>query len=191
MGSSPLQCQKMDLQKAEKKWTSNQRYPDPKSWVYLSWKKQPSIRINQETKCQTHIKVEYRVWMVNHLVLCWPLLNHWTHWATSFDMLLFSHSVVSLLWPPRLQHARLPYPSSSPGACSISRPLSPWCHPAIWSSVVPFSFCLQSFPVSGSFIMGQLSTSGGQSIRASASASVLPMNIRDWFPLGLTGLISL
>ena len=94
MGSSPLQCQKMDLQKAEKKWTSNQRYLDPKSRVYLSWKKQPSIRINQETKCQTHIKVEYRVWMVNHLVLCWPLLNHWTHWATSFDM-LFSRSVVS------------------------------------------------------------------------------------------------
>ena len=95
MGSSPLQHQKMDLQIAEKKWTSNQRYPDPKSRVHLSWKKQPSIHINQETKCQTHIKVEYRVWMVNHLVLCWPLLNHWTHWATSFDMLLFSRSVVS------------------------------------------------------------------------------------------------
>ena len=81
MGSSPLQCHKMDLQKAEKKWTSNQRYPDPKSRVYLSWKKQLLIYINQETRCQTHIKVEYRVWMVNYLVLCWPLLNHWIHWA--------------------------------------------------------------------------------------------------------------
>ena len=91
----------------------------------------------------------------------------------------------------RLQHARLPCPSLSPGVCSNSCPWSHWCHPTISSSVVPFSSCLQSFPAPGSFPMSQLFTSGGQSIGASASASVLPVNIQGWFPLGLIGLISL
>ena len=87
---------------------------------------------------------------------------------------------------------RLPCPSPTPGAYSNSCPSSRWCHPTISSSVVPFSSCLQSFPASGSFsIQSQFFTSGGQSIGVSASASVLPMNIQDWFPLGLTGLISL
>ena len=89
-----------------------------------------------------------------------------------------------------LQHARLPRPSPSPGACSSSCPSSWWCHPTISSSVLPIS-CLQSSPASGSFSMSQLFESGGQSTGASASASVLPMNIQDWFPLGLTGLNSL
>ena len=88
-----------------------------------------------------------------------------------------------------LQHARLPCPSPIHRASSNSCPLSWWCHPTISSSVVPFSSCLQSFPVSGSFLMSQLFASGSQSIRASASASVLPMNIQDWFPLGLTSFI--
>ena len=88
-----------------------------------------------------------------------------------------------------LQHTRLPCPSLSPGACSDSCPLSQWCHPTISSSVVPFSSCPQSFPASGSFPMSRLFTSGSQSIRA--SATVLPMNIQGWLPLGLTGLISL
>ena len=95
------------------------------------------------------------------------------------------------LWSRGLQHARLPCPSPFPGACSDSHPLSQWCHPTTSSSVVPFSSCLQSFPASGSFLMSQVITSGGQSIRASALASVLPINIQDWFPLGLTDLISL
>ena len=95
------------------------------------------------------------------------------------------------LWSHGLQHARLPCPSPFPGACSDSHPLSQWCHPTTSSSVVPFSSCLQSFPASGSFLMSQVITSGGQSIRASALASVLPINIQDWFPLGLTDLISL
>ena len=95
------------------------------------------------------------------------------------------------LRPHKLQHARLPCPSPSPGTCSNSCPLIQWCHPTISSSVVPFSFRLQSFPASGSFLMSQLFAPGGQSIGASASASVLPMNIQDWFPSGLTGLISL
>ena len=93
-------------------------------------------------------------------------------------------------WQPhRLQHASLPWPSLSPGVCSNSCPLSWWCHPAILSSIVPFSSCAQYFPASGSFPMSQLFSSGGQSI--GASESVLPMNIQGWFPLRLTGFISL
>ena len=86
---------------------------------------------------------------------------------------------------------RLLCPSPSPGACSNSCLLSQWCHPTISSSVVPFSFCLQSFPASQSFLMNRLFAADGQSIGASASASVLPMNIQDWFPLGWTDWISL
>ena len=103
----------------------------------------------------------------------------------------FSHSVVSdSLWPHGLQDTRLPCPSPTPGVYSNSCPSNWWCHPAISSSVVPFSSCLQSFR-SGSFPMSQFITWGGQSIRASDPASVLPMNIQDWFPLGQTGWISL
>ena len=90
-----------------------------------------------------------------------------------------------------LQRARLPCPSLTPGACSNSCALSWWCHPTISSSVVSFSSCPQSFPISGSFQMSQLFASGGQSIGVSASASVLPMNTQDWFPLGWIGWISL
>ena len=104
----------------------------------------------------------------------------------------FSRSVVSdSLWPQVLQHTRLPCPSPTPRAFSNSCPLIGWCHPTISSSVIPFSSCLQSFPASGSFSMSQFFASGGQSIGVSASTSVLPMNIQDWFPLGLTDLISL
>ena len=104
----------------------------------------------------------------------------------------FSSSVMSdSLWPHGQQHARPPYPSPTPRACSNSCPSSWWCHPTISSSVIPFSSCLQSFPASGSFLMSQLFTSGGQSTVASGSASVLPMNIQDWFPLGWTSWISL
>ena len=85
------------------------------------------------------------------------------------------------------QYARFPCPSSSPGVCSNSYPLSWWCY----TTIIPFSSCPQSFPASGSFPMSWLFTSGGQSIGTSASVSVLPMNIQGWFPLGLTGLISL
>ena len=95
------------------------------------------------------------------------------------------------LWPQGLQYARLPCPSLSPGVCSNSCALSRWCHPTISSSVTPFCSCHQSFPASGSFPMSWLFAWGGQSIGVSASKSVLPMNIQDWLPLGLTGLISL
>ena len=108
------------------------------------------------------------------------------------QLLLFSHSVMAdALWRHGQQHTRLPCPSLSSWNCSNSCPLSQWCHPTISSSVVPFSSCLQSFPASGSFPMTQLFASGGQRSGASASASVLPINIQGWFPLGLTGWVSL
>ena len=90
-----------------------------------------------------------------------------------------SLQLLSCVWPQGRQHARLPCPSPTPWACSNSCLSSRWCHPTISSSVIPFSFCLQSFPASGSFLMSQFFASGGQSI--GASASVLPMNIQDWF----------
>ena len=102
----------------------------------------------------------------------------------------FSCSVVSdSLWPHGLQHARPPCPSPTPRACSHSCSSSQWCHPTISSSVIPFSTWLQSFPTSESFPVSQFFTSGGRRIGASASASVLPMNIQDWPPLGWTGWI--
>ena len=103
-----------------------------------------------------------------------------------------SRSVLpSSLWPHGLLHSRIPCQSPIPGVYSTSCPLSWWCHPTISSSVIPLSSCLQTSPASGSFPMSQFFTSGGQNIRASASASVLSMNVQDWFPLGWTGLISL
>ena len=105
-------------------------------------------------------------------------------------LLLSTCSIVfCYLWPQGLQHARLPCPSPTPGACSNSCPSRQWRHPTISYSVVPFSSCLQSFTASGSFPMSQFFIIGGQSI--GASASVLPMSILDCFPLRLTGLIAL
>ena len=120
----------------------------------------------------------------NHLWLNFILSSHVTlHW------LLFSCSVVfDSSWPHRLQHTGLPCPSPSPRVCWNSCPLSRWWHPNISFSVFPFS-CLQSSPAKGFLPMSRLFTSGGQRIKT--SASVLPMNIQDWFPLRLTGLISL
>ena len=113
----------------------------------------------------------------------WPL--------GTFSAVQFSHSVVSdSLRPHGLQHARPPCPSPTPGVHPNPCPLSRWCHPTISSSVIPFSFCPQFFPASGSFQMSQLLASGGQNIVVSASTSVLPMNTQDWSPLGWTGWIS-
>ena len=120
------------------------------------------------------------------------------HWEIRIDIytllicsVQFSHSVVSdSLWPHGLQHARPPCLSPTPGAYSNSCPLSQWCHPSISSSVIPYS-CFQSFPASRFFQMSQFLAPGGQRIGVSASASVLQVNIQDWFPLGWTGWISL
>ena len=104
---------------------------------------------------------------------------------------IISSVVSNSLWPHGLQHTRPPCQSSTPRVYSDSCPSSQWCHSTISSSVVPFSSCLLSFPASGSFPMNQFFISGGQSTGVSASASVLPMNIQDWFPLGWTGWIFL
>ena len=121
-----------------------------------------------------------------------PLMSSHSSISNQFSWIQFSHSVMSdSLQPHGRQHPRLPCPSPTPGACSNSCPSSQWYHPTNSSSVGPFSSHLQSVPVSGPFPMSQFFPSGGQSIVVSASASVLPMNMQDWFPLGLTGSISL
>ena len=139
-----------------------------------------------------HNKYKYNIF---HLYLVleykWNRLFHWLYPLPVNNPYQFSHSLVSdSLWPHGLQHTRPPCPSPTPRACSHSWPSSQWYHPTISSSVIPFSSCLQSFPVPESFPMSQFFTSGGQSFGVSASISVFPMNIQDWFPLGLTGLIS-
>ena len=121
-------------------------------------------------------------WQMNSL----PLNHQWSPCNLSVQFT----SIVQL-WPHELQHARPSCPSPFPGVYSNLCPLSQWCHLTISSSVIPFSSCLQSFPASGSFHISQLFASGGQSIRVSASTSVLPMNTLDWSPLGRTGWISL
>ena len=137
------------------------------------------------------------------LTLCWKLflwlafiiiiiLNGWSGGPCSPQSVQFSRSVVSdSLQPHESQHTRPPCPSPTPGVYSNACPLSWWCHPTISSSVIPFSSRLRSFPASGSFLVSQLFASGGQSIGVSASVSVLPMNIQDWFLLGWTGWIFL
>ena len=111
------------------------------------------------------------------LIYLLPQIQH------QFSSVQFTRSVVSdSLQPHESLHARAPCPSPTSGVYPNPCPLSQWCHPAILSSVVPFSFCPQSFPALGSFQMGQLSPSGGQSIGVSASTSVLPMNTQDWSP---------
>ena len=123
-----------------------------------------------------------------HYVMEWSIGKSSTHTQSFIHFRVqLSHSVVSdSLWPHGLQHARPPCPSPTLEVYSNSCPLSWWCHPTISSSVVPFSPCLQSFPASGCFPMSQFFTWGGQSTGVSALASVLPMNIQDWFSLGWT-----
>ena len=127
-------------------------------------------------------------WSLNSIVK-WKKL---TFMKCMYVVSQLSHSVVSnSLRSHGLQHARFLCPSPTPGACLNLCPSSQWCHPTISSSVILFSSCLQTFPALGTFPMSQFFASGGQTIRASASASVLPLNIQDCFPLGLTGWISL
>ena len=121
-----------------------------------------------------------------------PLLTSDSIKSFQFSSVQFSRSIVSdSLWPHESQHARPPCPSPTPRVHSNSCPRSQWCHPAISSSVIPFSSCPQSLPASESFPMSQHFAWGGQSTGVSALASVLPMNTQDWSPLGWTGWISL
>ena len=129
---------------------------------------------------------ERNVWSSFHLETLWKFEEYNLIWKDI--LLLFSHSVVSDSLRPHGQACSCPSPS--PRVCLKSCPLSQWCHPIISSSFIPFS-CLQSFPASGSFPMNWVFISGGQSIGASTSVSVLSMNVQDWFPLGWTGLIFL
>ena len=116
----------------------------------------------------------------------------WTHNEIQSKIESVSHSLMSTsLQTHELQHTRLPCPSPFPRICSNSFPLSWWCHPTILPSVIPFSSWHQSFPASGSFPMSQLFTLGCQSIGASVSTSFFPIYIQDWFPLEMTGFISL
>ena len=113
-------------------------------------------------------------------------LHHYMHTPSSV-----AQSCLTLCDPMDGSTPGFPCPSPTPGVCSNSCPLSQWCYPTVSSSVVPFSSCFKSFPASGSFQMSHFFTSGGQSIGVSDSTSVLPMNIQDWFPLGLNGWIFL
>ena len=154
-----------------------------------------SIRMEAWMDASRSKQTEHCVWKLSQLAgVGQPFCPTFFFLAPLLKYLIlqFSCSVVSdSLRLHGLQHARSPCPSPTPGIYSNSCLLSWWCHPKISSSFVPFSSCLQSFPASGSFQMSQLFTSGGQSIGASASVSVLPMNIQDWFPLGWAGWISL
>ena len=148
---------------------------------------------------QNTLHSQFLLWV--QTLVPWPNQGKSEHFARTFTywwhksflsscLAQFSHSIMSdSLWRHGLQHTRLPCPSPTPRACSNSC-LSQWCHPIISSSVFPFSSLLQSFPASGSFPMSLFFPSGRQSIGASASASVLLMNIQDWSPLGWTGWIS-
>ena len=128
-------------------------------------------------------------WLFFELFALWLLAWKSCLYTRSVQFSQFSRSVMSdSLWPYEAQHARPPCPSPTPRVHANPCPLSRWGHPTSSFSVIPFSSCLQSFPASGSFLMSQLFPSGGHSIGASASASVLPMNIQDWFPL-FTGSI--
>ena len=139
-------------------------------WWSLTWRIMSTILLACE--------MSTILWKSEHSLHCPSLILEWNSLQFSSDQ--FSCSVVSdSLWPHELQQARPPCSSPAPGVRSDSRPSSQWCHPAISSSVVPFSTCPQSLPASGSFPVSQFFSSGGQSIDVSASASVLPINIQD------------
>ena len=150
------------------------------------------ISMHQLQFCISSLESEYLSPACGALSFHYPQLTELEFSQKSTWVVVVSHSVMpDFLWPHGLQHARLPCPSLSPRVCSNSCALSHWCHPAISSSVILFSSSLQFFPAPGSFPVSQFFASGGQSIGVSTSASVLPMNIQDRFPLGLTGWISL
>ena len=164
----------------------------------------PLCMVDTETKhflasCLFRIHCPY--WYSFYLSIQTKYSKHlWVHSARGFISAFkgltlsvqFSHLTVSdCLRPRELQHARPPCPSPTPGVYPNSCPLSQWNHPTISSSVIPFSSCPQFLPASGSFQMSQFFPSGGQSIGVSASVSLFPINIQNWFPLGLTCWISL
>ena len=157
------------------------------SWKFIYWHSfSPPCGISLSLRDPTiaRASTKHSCWDKTSVLAC---ISHEDYYSVQF-----SHSVVSdSLRPHESQHARPPCPSPTPGVYTNSCPSCQWYHPAISSSVIPFSSCPQSLPASGSFTMSQLCTWAGQSIGVSASASVLPMNTQDWCPLGWTGWISL
>ena len=142
----------------------------------------------QESRVEMGVADSYWYLQTYKWIICFLYL--WT--LALLASLQFSSAAESdYLGPHGLQHSKFLCPSPSLRTCSNSCPLSWWCYPSIFSSILSFSSCFQSFPASGSFPVSQFFASGGQSIGASASTSVLPMSIQDWFPLGMTGWISL
>ena len=131
------------------------------------------------------------IWYIGQLNLSFTKLRIIKHNMCQLHQFSSVAQLCPTLRPQGLQYARLPWPPPTPGVYSNSCPSHQWCHPTISSSVIPFSSCLQFCPASVSFPMSQFFVSGDQSIGVSASSSVLSMNIQNWFPLGLTGLISL
>ena len=162
-----------------------------KTFVFSFYKNMPTLspKLNYIPDMLMHHS-EFFWWSFIGAVIMFPVASAVSSMAP--DTVQFSRTVVSdSLHPHGMQQARLPWLSPTPGAYSNSPPPNQWCHPTISSSVVPFSSRLQSFPASGSFQMSQFFTSGGRNIGVSASTSVLPMNIQNWFPLGWTGWVSL
>ena len=158
-------------------------------YVDERWRGEVLCELLEKSKKNTNcVQIKYFLFSGKYFEFCFPNLVIMV-FELSFQ---FSHSGVSNSLPPHeLQHARPPCPSLTPRVYSNSWPSSQWCHPALSSSVVPFSSCPQSLPASGSFPMSQLFAWGGQSIGVSASTSVPPMNTQNWSPLGWTGWISL
>ena len=176
-------------------------------WYWLKWLSESYNQLNLTYEHENYVKLNLKEISLN--ILCkekpyfvWKYSNYYRNMNAYFlslkfhlfffSSVQFSRSVVSeSLRPHELQHTRPPCPSPTPRVHPNSCPSSQWCHPAISSSVVPFSSCPQSLPASGSFPMSQLFAWGGQGIGVSASASVLPMNTQDWSPLGWNGWTSL
>ena len=158
------------------------------AWLGL-WS-QSRVRLNKGHPLTTQFRVERTLETLSPKAIWFMTVLSTSHSITRHSSQLSCSVMSDSLWPNGLQHARLLCSSPTPGACSNSCLLSRWCYTTISSSVIPFS-CLQSFPASEPFPMSQFFASGGQSIGVSTSASVLPMNIQYWFPLGWTGWISL
>ena len=166
------------------------------TWPHrTSWREKTNqlIAMRKQIGCSSGILILHTIAMHRRMIMKNCLREKGKfELGIQFSSVQFSRSVVSdSLWPHASQHPRPPCPSPSLGVYPNSCPLSQWCHPAISSSVIPFSSCPQSLPASGSFPMSQLFAWGGQSIRISASASVPPVNTQDWSPLGWTSWISL
>ena len=179
-------------------WAKNLKWgASPMTIFGEYWSIQSQSKILSE-KLDWYIKKSYEASVIGEAESESELLLHLSNLRNLRTLLLFSRSVQfsrsvvsDSLWPHESQHTRPPCPSPSPGVHSDSRPSSPWCHPAISPSVVPFSSCPQSLPASESFPMSQLFAWGGQSTGASASASFLPKNTQGWSPLEWTGWVSL